>query len=41
MTGKIEDTPGLIENNTGMINQDTGMITETKTEYTASGRRNR
>jgi len=31
----------MIESSTGMINQDTGLITETKTEYTASGRRKR
>ena len=48
MIGKIEDTTGLINQDVGMINDSTGLIEnstglipETKTEYTASGRRKR
>jgi len=41
MTGKIDDTPGMINQDTRMINDNTGLITETKTEYTTSGRRKR
>ena len=40
-TGKINDSTGLIESNAGLIDDNSGLITETKTGYTASGRKKR
>jgi len=39
--GKINQDTGMINDSTGLIEKSTGLITETKTKYTASGRRKR